>query len=114
EEGVRRAAEDRRSGRSAHRRRRRLLSDQGPHRLDLVLERAGLEARRAAALAQHAHHHRHANALRENRRHHARRTIMSRDRALAYAAFAIVCTVWGTTYLAIRIAVETIPPMLLT
>lgn len=39
---------------------------------------------------------------------------MSRDRALAYAAFAIVCTVWGTTYLFIRIAVETIPPMLLT
>jgi len=39
---------------------------------------------------------------------------VSRDRALAYAAFAIVCTVWGTTYLAIRIAVETIPPMLLT
>ncbi len=39
---------------------------------------------------------------------------MSRDRALAYAAFAIVCTVWGTTYLAIRIAIETIPPMLLT
>ena len=39
---------------------------------------------------------------------------MSRDRALAYAAFAIVCTVWGTTYLAIRVAVETIPPMLLT
>jgi drug/metabolite transporter (DMT)-like permease len=39
---------------------------------------------------------------------------MSRDRALAYIAFAIVCTVWGTTYLAIRIAIETIPPMLLT
>ncbi len=39
---------------------------------------------------------------------------MSRDRALAYVAFAIVCTVWGTTYLAIRIAVETIPPMVLT
>lgn len=39
---------------------------------------------------------------------------MSRDRALAYIAFAIVCTVWGTTYLAIRIAVETIPPLLLT
>jgi drug/metabolite transporter (DMT)-like permease len=39
---------------------------------------------------------------------------MSRDRALAYVAFAIVCTVWGTTYLAIRVAVETIPPMLLT
>jgi drug/metabolite transporter (DMT)-like permease len=33
---------------------------------------------------------------------------------LAYAAFAIVCIVWGTTYLAIRVAVETIPPFLLT
>jgi drug/metabolite transporter (DMT)-like permease len=33
---------------------------------------------------------------------------------LAYLAFAIVCIVWGTTYLAIRVAVETIPPFLLT
>jgi len=33
---------------------------------------------------------------------------------LAYIAFAIVCLVWGTTYLAIRVAVETIPPFLLT
>jgi len=39
---------------------------------------------------------------------------VTRDRALAFAAFAVVCTVWGTTYLAIRIAVETIPPFLLT
>jgi drug/metabolite transporter (DMT)-like permease len=39
---------------------------------------------------------------------------MKSDRALAYAAFGVVCTVWGTTYLAIRIAVSTIPPMLLT
>ena len=39
---------------------------------------------------------------------------MKRDKAMAYAAFTIVCTVWGTTYLFIRIAVETIPPMLLT
>ena len=39
---------------------------------------------------------------------------MKRDRALAYAAFLTVCIVWGTTYLAIRIAVRTIPPMLLT
>jgi drug/metabolite transporter (DMT)-like permease len=36
------------------------------------------------------------------------------NRALALAAFVTVCIVWGTTYLAIRIAVETIPPMLLT
>src|SRR5258708_31447924 len=39
---------------------------------------------------------------------------MKSERALAYAAFAVVCTVWGTTYLAIGVAVETIPPMLLT
>ncbi len=39
---------------------------------------------------------------------------MKRDRTLAYAAFAIVCIVWGTTYLAIRIAVSTMTPFLLT
>ena len=39
---------------------------------------------------------------------------MKQSRALAYAAFAIVCIVWGTTYLAIRIAVTTMPPFLLT
>ena len=33
---------------------------------------------------------------------------------IAWAAFAVVCIVWGTTYLAIRIAVRTIPPLLLT
>jgi drug/metabolite transporter (DMT)-like permease len=36
------------------------------------------------------------------------------ERALAITAFTIVCVVWGTTYLAIRVAVETIPPLLLT
>ena len=39
---------------------------------------------------------------------------MKHERALAYAAFATVCIVWGTTYLGIRIALETIPPLLLT
>jgi drug/metabolite transporter (DMT)-like permease len=39
---------------------------------------------------------------------------MKPDRALAYAAFAVVCIVWGTTYLAIRIAVTTMTPFLLT
>ena len=39
---------------------------------------------------------------------------MKRDRILAYVAFAIVCIVWGTTYLAIRVAVRSIPPFLLT
>lgn len=34
------------------------------------------------------------------------------DRFLAYAAFAIVCVVWGTTYLAIAIAIETLPTFL--
>lgn len=32
----------------------------------------------------------------------------------AWIAFATVCVVWGTTYLAIAIALETIPPLLLT
>jgi drug/metabolite transporter (DMT)-like permease len=39
---------------------------------------------------------------------------MKHERALAYGAFAIVCVVWGTTYLGIAIALETIPPLLLT
>jgi drug/metabolite transporter (DMT)-like permease len=39
---------------------------------------------------------------------------MKHEKALAYGAFAIVCVVWGTTYLGIRIALETIPPLLLT
>jgi drug/metabolite transporter (DMT)-like permease len=39
---------------------------------------------------------------------------MKQDKLLAYVAFGIVCVVWGTTYLAIRVAVETIPPLLLT
>lgn len=39
---------------------------------------------------------------------------MKRENAWAYAAFAIVCVVWGTTYLAIAIALESLPPLLLT
>jgi drug/metabolite transporter (DMT)-like permease len=39
---------------------------------------------------------------------------MKQDRALAYVAFATVCLVWGTTYLGIAVAIETIPPLLMT
>lgn len=39
---------------------------------------------------------------------------MKHERALAWFAFAITCTVWGTTYLGIAIAIETIPPILMT
>ena len=39
---------------------------------------------------------------------------MKHEKAVAYGAFAVVCVVWGTTYLFIRIALETIPPLLLT
>jgi drug/metabolite transporter (DMT)-like permease len=35
-----------------------------------------------------------------------------RDLRLAYIAWVAVCLVWGTTYLGIRIALESIPPML--
>ena len=38
---------------------------------------------------------------------------MKHERGLALAAFATVCVIWGTTYLAIRIAIETIPPFLM-
>lgn len=31
----------------------------------------------------------------------------------AYAAWVVVCLLWGTTYLAIRISLETVPPLLL-
>jgi drug/metabolite transporter (DMT)-like permease len=37
----------------------------------------------------------------------------SPTRARAYAAWVFVCLVWGTTYLGIRIALETIPPLLM-
>lgn len=39
---------------------------------------------------------------------------MKHEKAIAWFAFAIVCVVWGTTYLGIAIALETIPPLLLT
>jgi len=32
------------------------------------------------------------------------------SRAVAYIALIVVCVLWGTTYLAIRISIETIPP----
>ena len=36
---------------------------------------------------------------------------MSKSRA--YAAWVVLCLVWGTTYLAIRVAIESIPPLLM-
>lgn len=35
------------------------------------------------------------------------------EKTRAYLAWIVVCLVWGTTYLAIRIALETIPPLLM-
>lgn len=37
---------------------------------------------------------------------------MKKETPLAWAAFVIVCLVWGTTYLAIRVAIETLPTFL--
>ena len=37
---------------------------------------------------------------------------MKQERVLAYAAFVTVCILWGTTYLAIRVAIETLPTFL--
>lgn len=39
---------------------------------------------------------------------------MKHEKGWAYVAFATICVVWGTTYLGIAIALETIPPLLLT
>ena len=32
----------------------------------------------------------------------------------AYVAYVAICVIWGTTFLAIRVAVETIPPLVIT
>jgi len=39
-------------------------------------------------------------------------THMTREEKLAWAAWVTICVVWGTTYLAIRVALETIPVFL--
>ncbi|MEO6212832.1 MAG: EamA family transporter [Vicinamibacterales bacterium] len=36
-----------------------------------------------------------------------------RERKLAYAAWITVCLIWGTTYLGIRVCLETMPPALM-
>lgn len=38
---------------------------------------------------------------------------MTREQKLAWLAWATICLVWGTTYLAIRVALETVPVFLL-
>jgi len=40
-------------------------------------------------------------------------TRVPHPKSRAYAAWVTVCLVWGTTYLAIRIALESIPPLLM-
>jgi len=37
----------------------------------------------------------------------------SRVRGRAYVAWVVVCVVWGTTYLGMRICLETVPPLLM-
>lgn len=39
---------------------------------------------------------------------------MTTSRTLAYSAFLAICIIWGTTFLAIRIAIATIPTLYLT
>jgi drug/metabolite transporter (DMT)-like permease len=38
----------------------------------------------------------------------------ARQRRLAYSAWIAVCLIWGTTYLAIRVTLESIPPWLMS
>ena len=44
----------------------------------------------------------------------ARQPRPQRERLLASAAFVAICAIWGTTFLAIRVAIETIPTLYLT
>ncbi len=37
----------------------------------------------------------------------------ARERRLAWIAWMAVCLIWGTTYLAIRVSLETMPPMIM-
>jgi drug/metabolite transporter (DMT)-like permease len=37
-----------------------------------------------------------------------------RERLLSFAAFVAICAIWGTTFLAIRVGIETIPTLYLT
>ena len=39
---------------------------------------------------------------------------MAPSRRRAYVAWIVVCVVWSTTYLGIRIAIETIPPLVMS
>ncbi len=39
---------------------------------------------------------------------------MRESRTVAYASFVAICVIWGTTFLAIRIAIETIPTFYVT
>lgn len=50
--------------------------------------------------------------MRDGHGYTGERPLTRRETILAYSAFAIVCTVWGTTYLAIRVAIETLPVFL--
>lgn len=38
----------------------------------------------------------------------------SRERRLAWFAWILVCLIWGTTYLGIRVTLETMPPLLMS
>jgi drug/metabolite transporter (DMT)-like permease len=38
----------------------------------------------------------------------------SREKRLAYLAWTAVCLIWGTTYLGIRVTLETMPPLLMS
>jgi drug/metabolite transporter (DMT)-like permease len=40
-------------------------------------------------------------------------TAAARRRRLAYVAWAAVCLIWGTTYLGIRVSLESVPPALM-
>src|SRR5438105_5155624 len=76
----------------------------------------GLMVSRAKRTDKRSYHPRHCapRNAREVVEYSGRVTLASdaRHRRTAYLAWIAVCVLWGTTYLGIRIALETIPPAL--
>ena len=94
------------------RRGRRLLRAQGGRALHR--EPRGRAARDQAArpVGQHPDHDRALHPVREAGHRPGGGRLMAGLRGRALIAYLLVCTVWGSTYLAIRIGVMHLPPFL--
>src|SRR5207302_1317535 len=61
---------------------------------------------------EHADHHRARHRVREAGIHPDGAGLMAGLRGRALVAYLVVCVIWGSTYLAIRVGVGVLPPFL--